>query len=120
MIPKENEADYDEVETLESEFDDNLGGEVPEVAACATPRGSQTFTFDNACSDVIAAAGVPTGKARRDYRRLCAAMEKISVLDAEEHHPPMVQRDSPDAVPAMPVESSKLSPPHRQKIGPHH
>ena len=78
---------YDELKTLESEFNDNLGSE---VAACATARSSQALTFENSCSDGIAAAGVSTGKARRDYKRLCGAIAKMSVLDAEEHHPPMV------------------------------
>ena len=85
---------------------------------------------------VAAPTTAATGKARRDYRRLCSALAKIGDLDAEEYpsNPPMVQKDPQDAedhpppmldedpddeAPAMPTKSAKQMPPHRQKFGPH-
>ena len=129
-IPREGEADYDDLKTLESACDVNLGSE---VAAYASACSSGACTLENTSGVGIDARGVATGKARRDYRRLCSAMAKIGDLDAEEHHPPMVQKDPQDAedhpppmvdedpedeAPAMPTKSAKHLPPHRQKIGP--
>ena len=117
-VPKANEADYDDVKALEAACDVNWGSE---VIACATACSSPVFTYEKSCGDDVAAAGLSTGKARRDYRRLCSAIAKMHRADAEEeeHHPPMVQKDVQDAFPAMPVTSDKQLPPHRQKIGQH-
>ena len=78
-VPKDGEADYDNVKALEVACDVNLGSE---VAACAAACSRPAFTFENTCGVGIAAAGVSTGKARRDYKRLCGAIAKMSVLIA--------------------------------------